>query len=115
MYSTYKYYDQKGRRLSVFCRFLDDDTAEIYTLTCSKKDQFSKNFAVKSYKSYINNGVTKTRPLIKKIERKKNLKEISTLIDYCNDNYFKKRTESRRYYKTVDVLYSMNDVRLSQL
>lgn len=94
--NTYAYHDHKGRRLAVFCRYLDDfETAEIFTIACSQKDQFRKKFAVQEYEKYLNNTIGEggylaltCHPEIEQIKVLPEQRELKTLINYCDDNYF---------------------------
>lgn len=88
---TYNFYDKQGRRLAVFCRFLDYKTAEIFTLTCSKDDQFSKEFARKTYYLYTTYDKIPidVHPKIVTIDIEPEERELKTLLRYCKDNYFR--------------------------
>lgn len=90
-YSTNRYYDQKGRRLAVFCRYLNANEAEIFTLTCSKDDQFSKKYARKVYESYLQGVDLKNefhKPAIEIIGIEPERREIWTLLNFCRKNYY---------------------------
>ena len=50
----FNYYDERGRRLALYCRYTDATTAEIFKLACSPTDQFSKAIAHDVYKTYCN-------------------------------------------------------------
>ncbi len=56
-YSTYKFYDGKLRRLSIFARS-NGTQLEVFVLTCSKQDEFSKKLAREVYENYLNTGET---------------------------------------------------------
>ena len=84
-YSTFQYYDQKSRRLAVFCRFLNSIEAEIFTLTCSKEDQFNKKYAHKVYKDYIDG----KDPLFEKHKPIIELVENNRFVIYLNQNNVK--------------------------
>lgn len=89
-YNTYAYYDNKGRRLAVFCRYLDALTAEIFTITCSKDEPFKKAFARAEYDKYLKGEQLTTKPTIKLVSIEKEQREISTLLAYCRSNYYVK-------------------------
>lgn len=46
MYITYKFYDQKKRRLSIFGKQIDSENIEITTIPCNKKDRFCKKVSM---------------------------------------------------------------------
>ena len=52
MISNFKMVNSKGKKLSIFARPRDGQT-ELFILTCSKKDSFSKKTAREVYKNYI--------------------------------------------------------------
>lgn len=43
--TTYKYYDEKGRRLAIRAKKVSEFEVDITVLICSKKDAFRKKFA----------------------------------------------------------------------
>lgn len=109
-YATYRFYDRKGRRLAVFCRYLTATEGEITTFVCSKDDQFSKAFARRSYDVYVNDlpleeGEEVAKPHNTIINIPPEWGEIKSLINYCNANYY-------RYFEfsiPVQVLLSPNE------
>lgn len=57
-YSNLRLYNEKGKRVAVFGRLIGGgDTIEIFELTCSKKDAFSKKFAHKTYEVFLKKGL----------------------------------------------------------
>lgn len=92
MYSTFKYFDKKGRRLSVFCRYVSPLEAEMFTLTCSHSDPFKKKTAREYYESYIN-GNKKGNPTIELVTIQPEEREIKCLLRYCRDKFYKKELE----------------------
>ena len=88
MYKTYKFYDKQGRRLSVFCRALNNQQAEIVSFACSKHDRFKKKFAVDEYIKYINGKETIVKPIINIITIEGGKNECLAMLDYCNKNYY---------------------------
>lgn len=87
-FATYAFYDKKGRRLSVFCRFLNALEAEIVTITCSKSDQFSKKISRAMYAEYISGEPFTFKPTTKIVAIKLEEGEQTTLINYCQANYY---------------------------
>lgn len=88
MYNTNKFYDRKGRRLAVFCRFLDYNEAEIVIFTCSKADRFNKKFATEQYNKYLNAETLETKPEVVKLQIKAEERELKTMLNYCVDNLY---------------------------
>lgn len=92
--NTYSYFDNKGRRLAVFCRYIDHSTAEILTIACSDKDQFRKKYAIQQYEKYLSYKNTDTlpeldcHPKIEQVTIVPEERELKTLIRYCQANYF---------------------------
>ena len=46
-------FDEKGRRLTLFGRQLDDKTLEIFRLVCSKHDKYNKKVANSIYQFHV--------------------------------------------------------------
>ena len=84
---TYAFYDEKGRRLSIFAKQKDKEL-EITIITCSKKDQFSKKEA-KSLYAQVNWGKTTCKPQRFTIPIKDD-KPKWTFINWCRENYYHK-------------------------
>jgi hypothetical protein len=92
-YATFKYFDRKGRRLAAFARYRTYNEAELFVLTCSLEDNFSKKLARRVYEKYLTIGLTpefttEYKPLIELVEIKPEKGEVQTLLDYCNKNYY---------------------------
>lgn len=90
-YSTFRYYDHKGRRLAVFCRYLNATEAEIFTLTCSKDDQFSRKYARTVYEAYLQGEDLKHefhKPSIELVTIQPERREIWTLLNFCRKRYY---------------------------
>lgn len=51
LYRSYKYYDDKGRRLAIF-GYKSDNVMKMMVITCSKKDQFTKSIARSLYTEF---------------------------------------------------------------
>lgn len=91
---TYRFFDEKGRRLSIFSRWMKKRSVLIITvITCSKKDQFSKQYARDLFEEW-RNPIGKPYPgevhpiqLSLPIE---NNKPKYTFLKWCKENYFKK-------------------------
>lgn len=99
-YATYKFYDEKGRRLAIFGRLVSDGAIEkqeggvtftnlhlqIYVVTCSNKDRFNKRKA-----NLIFNG--RSAGESEKGEFLVALEDAGkpkwTFIKWCEDNYYK--------------------------
>jgi hypothetical protein len=89
LYATYQYYDEQGRRLAVFCRFLSPTEAEIFTLTCSKEDVFVKAYARAVYERYLKGeDMGRNKPRIDLVTIYPEQGELQTLLRFCKKNYF---------------------------
>lgn len=88
-YCTYQFYDEKGRRLSIFSR-LKGERMEILVFTCSKKDTFSKKKARDLYNEF---GGEKTeyssKPKFVYIPIE-NDKPKFTFLKWCRENFYQK-------------------------
>lgn len=93
-YSNLQKYTQKGQRLGLFAREVDGQL-EIFRLTCSKKDHFSKKEARMVYQAYIDgekfdgpdsyyHPEIYTIPLV-------NGKPKVTFLRHCNEQYYSLR------------------------
>ncbi len=60
-FSNLRLYNEKGKRVAIFGRVVpgltDVPRLEMFELTCSKKDSFSKKFAHKTYQVYLKKGL----------------------------------------------------------
>jgi len=109
-YSTFKFYNNRKRRLSAFAREIGENKVEIFIWECDRKDAFTKKVARDSYNRYLAYGanvygkyITKltdegrkkkeveffdTHPTIITIDRDgKHVKQ--AFLDYMEDNYNK--------------------------
>lgn len=107
--ATFTYYDQKGRRLAAFCRFINPTEAEIFTLTCSHEDQFNKKYARMVYGDYLAGRdplFEKHKPVIELITIQPEERELQTLLRFCHENYY--------FYLdaeiSVQILVNINDL-----
>lgn len=86
---TYNYYDDRGRRLAVFCRFVSPTEAEIFTLTCSRDDHFEKRIARAAYSQYIHTGKPLgCKPAIELVPIIPEERELQTLLRFCRTHYY---------------------------
>jgi hypothetical protein len=89
MWVTYKFYDEKGRRLTIVGRVVVDQL-EIHVVTCSKHDEFSRK-AVKTLVNRLSEGVDisdlKFHPVIHLIPIKED-KPKWTFINWCRENFY---------------------------
>lgn len=97
-YVTYKFYDDKDRRLSIFGKYDEENkTMGIHVITCSKKDSFNKEFAREQYKlmtsDILSNFICK--PEIYNIPVT-NGKPKATFLDFCKSKYHRKRERQLR-------------------
>lgn len=63
-YSNLRLYNEKGKRVAVFGRLISgvetvdgNPKLQMFELTCSKKDAFSKKFAHKTYEVFLKKGL----------------------------------------------------------
>lgn len=98
-YVTYKFYDDHKRRLAIFAvprqaPDLGEDFLEIWVVTCSPKDRFSKWKANKIFEGRAEGDSLKGyfQVLIKDKNKPK-----WTFIKWCEENY----------YKLVDAIFQM--------
>lgn len=119
--TTYKYYDQKGRRLSIFGELTEDGKyLNMFVLACSTKDFFSKKYARVVYDAYKTGTITNEityhpyREVIKvESDEIGNLQPIFTFFKFCKNTYLCKEiylhgVERVRFYKPN--VYSLNKV-----
>lgn len=106
MWVTYKFYDEKGRRLTIIGRVVADsaeeqkdgsvkfenEQLEIHVVTCSKHDEFSRK-AVRTLIDTLREGLSignlDFHPQIFHIPIK-DKRPKGTLITWCYENYFKR-------------------------
>lgn len=100
-WATYKFYDEKGRRMAIFASMTETNKEgeagplHIITITCSKKDQFSKKWAKVAFEAL-------QRPLLKGEVRElpfhpnqyfvniKDNKPKWTFIRWCEEMFYKR-------------------------
>jgi len=87
-FCTFAYYDSKGRRLSVFCRYISPTEAEITTITCSRADPFNKKYAHAQYQLLIDGQPTSCKPVVTTVAIQPEEREMKTLIRFCRQNYY---------------------------
>lgn len=87
--SCYTFYDNKGRRLAAFCRFKEPTEAEIFILSCSKSDNFSKKFARNKYEEYLTSGKLESiKPIIFTKHVKPEQGSLNLLLEYLRSYYY---------------------------
>lgn len=99
----YKYYDQKGRRLAIMARQLNETHTEITIITCSKLDQFNK----KEARQALLNVELGTKPVIKSEEVHPQTVIIAhygefrkSFFEWTSDNYYKIEYGKKTYNTT---------------
>lgn len=100
-YVTYKFYDEKGRRLAIFgIHNTINDTLDILTFTCSKKDIFTKKTAKELFNDYhssFNEHNHKfsamSKPILETV-KVSNGKPKITFLDFCKFKYRRQRQRS---------------------
>lgn len=94
-YLTYKFYDQKGRRLAIMGNVQDSGRIDIIVITCSKKDDFNKSVVRQALLNISNIGKAEIEEqevhpqffTINTTERPK-----FTFIKWCQENYGRRIT-----------------------
>lgn len=99
-YVTYKFYDERGRRLSIFCipgyeAVMDGATIPgkatklfIWVLPCSSKDNFSKAAARNIFEVHLENKDAKIGISSLQIDVEDGKPKYS-FLRWCEENYFK--------------------------
>lgn len=87
---TYKFVDEKGRRLAIFGS-LEGKLLKIHVIKCSVNDQFSKKVAREAYASVLK-GETTYHPDVFLIPAGDN--PYSTMLKWARDKYYIKFTQS---------------------
>lgn len=87
--SCYKFYDYKGRRLAAFARYKDYTEVEIFILTCSKDDQFSRKFARSEYEQYLSTNTTDTKAEVFVFPIEPEDQSLNLLLDFMHLNFYK--------------------------
>lgn len=105
IYKTFIFYNNKGQRLGIFSRVLQDEI-QVVVIPCSRKDQFSRKESKELYKKYIQEATS----ISKEDLAKKNIELISlTLTEenpgkifftWCRATYLKK------FSTTISVTYN---------
>jgi hypothetical protein len=98
-FRTFKFYDSKKRRLSIFAE-IAGDTIEVIVIPCARKDTFSKKVSKDLYKKITVDlidfkGVTTTNIGIKDNNPK------ATFFEWCRKNYLQKfyfQVARKQYY-----------------
>lgn len=109
---TYKYYDDKKRRVAIMARKIPLRHTEITIITCSRKDAFCKNKvrrALEQYHEPLKMGQS-PRAIIngeeahpKTVIINNNGKFKDTFFEWANDNYYKMR-EGTVVYHTLEAV-----------
>jgi len=133
-YSNFKCYDNKKRRIAIFCRKITPSKLEIFKLTCSKEDQFKKSEAYRVYNLWLKeatnvynqervsfsmgmyfNNEGKMQTLIKDFRPKikflliKEDKPLWMFNQYCKNNFYHKFEQTRKYEEVVLMKTTGND------
>ncbi len=90
-FANHKLYDNKGRRLAIFGRYLlENKEMEIFVLACSKQDSFSKKLATEVYNKWITEKFftqRKYHPTIYKINIINEAKSKNEFLKHCNEDF----------------------------
>lgn len=81
-YSTFVFYDERGRRLSIFGEDNGDNTMDITVIPCALKDEFTKKIGRKMYEDGTwKGGEMHTIEFEEGFPRK-------SFMNFCRKNYF---------------------------
>ena len=103
---TYKYYDDKKRRVAIMAKKLPLQHTEITIITCSRKDAFNKHKARKVLICLNTVGTTTLDGIEyhpKTVIINNNGKFKDTFFQWANDNYYKMR-EGTVVYHTLEAV-----------
>lgn len=106
-YSNFQCYTKKNQRIAVFGRQLNENTLEIFELTCSKSDQFMKFVAKEAYDIWLNSNDMRVmhsncyHPNVFTILILEKDKPMFTFNQYCKNNYYHKYEQDRVYKEVV--------------
>jgi len=94
-FKTYKYYNVREERLTIYGEIIDPNTIKITVLRCSKKDKFIKKLADSEADKFFTDGKPITNAIDDFNEGMsqftipiKNGEPKNTFLRFCRDNYF---------------------------
>lgn len=86
---TYKFYDDRGRRLSIFCEQCNKEELKITVITCSENDEFKRKTGRSLYLSgQVEPHMCKCHPQVFRIPIGD--KPHQRFIEWCNNMYLRK-------------------------
>ena len=110
---TYKFYDQDGRRLAIFGKYVPkhphggNPLLHITVIPCSKKDQFSVKVAKRMYDEINDGKVYEELPVHSYFSTNvKNGKYKAEFLKFCNINFYKKVVGTVGVVHSGDILLS---------
>ncbi len=111
-WTTYQYYDDQGRRLSISGEVKSGNVLEVTVVTCTRKDQFNRSFgrqALSSLRSSDNVTINEDliHPYRDDVIFSGEMKPRSAFFAYCNANYRKKYTIP--VISTMEILMSRDE------
>lgn len=91
-YCNLQKYNKKGQRVALFGR-VRDGAMEIFELTCSKKDSFTKKLAQQVYQEYLRDGLDKVierdfHPELYLVKPEDDTRLKWSFLRYCSANYY---------------------------
>jgi hypothetical protein len=88
-FKTFKFYDSRGRRLSIFAEYIEEaNILKFFILTCSIKDTFVKKVAREAYENRNNTDYT-YNPLIFIYKLSEGEGPRNAFLQFCHDTFFK--------------------------
>lgn len=103
-YSTYKFYDERGRRLSIFATVMNEAQISVTIVTCAKGDKFSRKVGKALYEQWLEGTLRKSsdcHPQIRLIAIKDG-KPKKTFLSWCRETYY--TTETGYFGVTLPIL-----------
>ena len=125
-YCNFKCYNEKGQRLALFGRLLENGKLEVFKLRCSKQDQFKKELAYRVYNEWLKVAdnlykkqistiygvyfneegklqplVEGHRPTIELVTVAEENKPLWTFNQHCKNSYYHKSEQTRKYKEEI--------------
>lgn len=100
IYSTYKFYTEKGDRMAIFAKE-EDGVLKIVQFKCSRKDQFYKSKAREAFNCYNEGRPSSFHPQRFNFPIPENVTAGDWFFAYCNDNYFRLGMKRVVYLETT--------------
>lgn len=100
--SCYKFFNQDGKRLSIFGRYLNETEVELFIIPCSLDEQFNRATARQIYKDYIQAVKTPKSAIVIRLQLLPEQSCMNILMKYACKTYFVKT--DYKIMKTIELL-----------